>query len=242
MSVRRSRSPLVAAVTVLGVLAAVAVLGRPEPVRAEPVDPSTATVQVEGVGTATGTPDVLRVTIGAETTAETVAAALSGTDAAIRRVHDALRAEGVPEDDVRTVNLAVHPAYGGDGQQIVGYTARHDLDVTLRDLSRAGAQIGLLVDAGGDAARLQGVAFWLEDDAALQAEARAAAFAAARGKAEQYAELTGRALGEVVEVREQSTPSEPVPYATDARGGEAVPLSPGTATVAVTAQVRWSLR
>jgi len=243
MPVRRSRSPLVAAVALAGVVAAVAVLGRPEPVRAEPVDPAAATVQVDGVGTATGTPDVLRVTVGVETTAGTVDDALQRADSAARAVLDALRAEEVPGDDVQTVNLSIYPTYGNDGQAIVGYTARHDLSVTLRDLSRAGATIGVLVDAGGDAARVQGVAFALEDDAALREQARAAAFAAARVKAEQYAGLTGRPLGEVVEVRESaSAPSEPLPYATtDACGREDVPLAPGSATVAVTVQVRWSL-
>jgi uncharacterized protein YggE len=224
-------------------VAVVAVLGRPEPVRAEPVDPAAATVLVDGVGTATGRPDVLRVTVGAETTAGTVDDALQQADAAARRVLDALRTEGVPDDDVQTVNVSIYPTYGDDGQAITGYTARHDLAVTLRDLSRAGATIGVLVDAGGDAARVQGVAFALEDDAALQEQARAAAFAAAREKAEQYAALTGRPLGAVIEVRESaSPPAEPLPYATtDAGGREDVPLAPGSATVAVTVAVRWSL-
>jgi uncharacterized protein YggE len=240
MSVRRSHSPLVAAVTLVGVVAAIAVLGRPEPVRAEPVDAAAATVQVDGVGTATGTPDVVRVTVGVETTANTVDDALQRADSAARRVLDALRAEEVPEDDVQTVNLSIYPTYGSDGQAIVGYTARHDLAVTLRDLSRAGTTIGVLVDAGGDAARVQGIAFALEDDVALQEQARAEAFDAARLKAEQYADLTGRPLGEVVEVRESSSPPEPLPYATT-DAGEEVPLAPGSATVAVTVQVRWSL-
>jgi uncharacterized protein YggE len=244
MPVRRFRHPLFAVVTIVGVVAAIAFLGRTETVRAAPGDTSSdAGVQVEGVGTATGAPDVLRVTIGVETVADTVDDALQEADVAAGRVLDALRAEGVPEDDVQTVNLSIYPAYGNDGQEIVGYTARHDLDVTLRDLSRAGTAVGVLVDAGGDAARLQGVSFSLEDDAALQEEARAEAFAAARHKAGQYAELTGRGLGEVIEIREQVTPSDPQPFATtDASGGETVPLAPGSATVAVTVQVHWSLR
>jgi uncharacterized protein YggE len=240
----RSRS-LLAAVAVVGSAAAIALVLRPAGVGAAPTDPpAEAGVLVDGVGTATGTPDVLRVTIGVETTAETVDAALQDANAAARRVLEAVRGEGVAEDDVQTANVSIHPTYDQNGQQITGYVARHDLQVTLRDLGGAGAAISALVAAGGDAARLQGVAFSLDDDAALQEEARAEAFAAAREKAEQYAELTGRELGEVVEVREQVTPSGPIPYLTAdaAMTAEAVPLTPGSATVSITATVRWALR
>jgi uncharacterized protein YggE len=245
MPVRRSRPALFAIAVLVGTVAAVIVVGRPAAVRAAPGDaPPEVGVQVDGVGTAAGSPDVLRVTVGVETTADVITDALQEASAAAGRVLEAVHAAGVSVDDVRTVNVSVYPAYGDDGQEITGYTARHDLEVTLRDLSGAGTAIGKLVEAGGDAARLQGVSFSLEDDAALQEEARADAFAAARQKAEQYARLTGRELGDVVEVREQVTPSGPVPYAMgDAAGSvEAVPIQPGTSTVAVTVQVRWSLR
>jgi uncharacterized protein YggE len=246
MPARRAVSPLAAAVTCAGAAAAIALLVRPDAVRAEPVPPVPgAAVAVEGTGTATGVPDVLRVTVGVETTAAAVADALRDTDAAARGLLEALRDQGVPEADVRTANVAIHPGYDDHGQQITGYTARHDLEVTLRDLDRAGEVIGVLTETGGDAVRLHGVAYTLEDDAVPQEEARAEAFAAARATAEQYAQLTGRQLGDVVEVREQVTSSGPIPYgASDAAGAEAaaVALAPGSATVSVTVQVRWSLR
>ena len=246
MPARRALSPLLAVVPVVGIAVAIALVVRPEVVRAEPVEASPgATVQVDGVGTATGVPDVLRVTVGAESTAEAVADALADADAAARALLEALRDQDVPEADVQTINVSIYPTYDDHGQEITGYTARHDLEVTLRDLERAGEVIGVLADVGGDAVRLQGVAYALEDDAAPQEEARAEAFAAARVKAEQYAELTGRPLGDVVEVREQVTSSGPMPYAaSDAGGAEAmaVALAPGSATVSVTVQVQWSLR
>ena len=61
------------------------------------------------------------------------------------------------------------PRYDGDGQAITGYLAGQDLAVTLRDLGTAGATIGAAVEAGGDAARLQGIAYELDDDTALRA-------------------------------------------------------------------------
>jgi len=181
---RRLTHPLLAVVTVLGVVTAVTLLDGPQVVRAAPADPpSEAGVQVDGVGTSTGAPDVLRVTVGVETTADAVGVALADANAAARRVFDALRAEEVPDGDVRTVNLSVYPAYGENGREITGYIARQDLEVTLRDLGRAGETIGVLAEVGGDAVRLQGVSYSLEDDTALQEEARAEAFAGARHNA-----------------------------------------------------------
>jgi uncharacterized protein len=111
-------------------------------------------------------------------------------------------------------------------------------------MGEAGAVIGRLADAGGDAARVQGISYVLEDDAALQEQARADAFADARRKAEQYAELAGRELGEVVSVRENVTAPGPMPYAAadSAAGASEMAIAPGSTTVTVTAEVRWSLR
>jgi hypothetical protein len=224
---------------------------RPGPVRAAPEEPAPggsearAGVEIGGVGTATGTPDVLRVTLGVETTAGTVDDALSGTDAAARRVLEALREADVPERDVQTANVSVYPRYGPEGEAITGYTARHDLSVTLRDVGTAGAVIASVTDAGGDAARIEHVSYALEDDAALQERARAAAFADAERKARQYAALVGRELGEVLSVRENVATPGPLPYAAAdeaAASGGSVRLEPGSTAVTVTAEVRWSLR
>lgn len=236
--------PSLAVAGLVGAVAVVALLASPQQVRAAPADPAReAGVQVEGVGTASGRPDVLRVTIGVETSAENVDEALTAADEAARRVLAALRAADVPERDVQTVNVSVWPRHGHEGEEITGYTARHDLLVTLRSVDQAGETIAEAVEASGNAARVQSLAYALEDDEALQEQARAQAFADAQRKAEQYAELAGRELGDLVWVNEQVTPSGPIPYAGDsAAGGEAVPLAPGSTTVTVTAEARWSLR
>jgi uncharacterized protein YggE len=241
---------LLTAVAVLVLAAALVLVLRPGAVRAAPEEPApdvaaTPTgVEVGGVGTATGTPDVLRFTVGVEVSADAVDEALSGADDAARGVIAALREADVPERDVQTTNVSVHPRYDNEGRDITGYTARHDLSVTLHDIGAAGALIASVVEAGGDAARLEGISYALEDDAAVRAEARSAAFADARRRAEQYAELVGRELGEVLWVRENVSTPGPMPYAAadEAAAGGALALEPGSAAVTVTAEVRWSLR
>jgi uncharacterized protein len=105
--------------------------------------------------------------------------------------------------------------------------------------------LAAVADAGGDATRIGGISFALDDDAAVRAQAREAAFADARQRAEQYADLVGRELGDVLWVRENvTTPAPPVPYAAEAAAdaGGALRLEPGSTEVTVTAEVRWSLR
>jgi uncharacterized protein YggE len=243
---------LLAAAAAFGLATALLLVLRPGAAGAAPDAPApeipagtSAGVAVGGVGTATGTPDVLRFTVGVEVTADRVDDALSGADDAARRVIAALDAADVPGEDVQTSNVSVHPRYGDEGERITGYTGRHDLSVTLRDIGAAGAVIASVADAGGDAARIEGISYALEDDAAAQEEARAAAFADARRRAEQYAELVGRELGEVLEVRENVSMPAPLPYAADeaaASGGGRLALEPGSTAVTVTAEVRWSLR
>ena len=244
MPARRSSVPLLVLVVVLlAVAGSTAVLGSAGPAVAAPEDPpSDAGIQVDGVGRASAAPDVVRFPVGVESSAATVGEALAGTDAAALRLLETLRELGVADSDVQTVNVSLYPRFDRDGQEITGYSARHDLTVTVRELDRAGAVMGAAVEAGGDAARLQGLSLALEDDAAVQAKAREKAFDAARAKAEQYAELTGATLGDVVWVREQvSTAGPAAGFATDAAAAEAVPIAAGSAEVVVTVAVRWSL-
>jgi uncharacterized protein YggE len=203
-----------------------------------------AGVRVAGVGTASARPDVLRFRVGVEVTAETVDAALASANAAAARVLSALEERGVADRDVQTASVEVHPRYDAKGQEITGYVVRQDLSVAVHELDTAGATISAAVAAGGNAARLSGVQFVLEDDTAVLAEARDEAYAAARAKAEQYAGLAGRELGAVLAIREDVDQSSPQPYLAEAesRAAAPVPLAPGSAEVSVRVDVRWALR
>jgi len=98
---------LLAAVAAVGLATALLLVLRPGAAGAAPDEPapgadpgSSAGVAVGGVGTATGTPDVLRVTVGVEVTADGVDDALTRADEAARRVIAALGQADVPAEDV----------------------------------------------------------------------------------------------------------------------------------------------
>jgi uncharacterized protein YggE len=211
---------------------------------AEAADPAQQGIVVAGLGKVSGTPDVLRLQVGVEVRRADVSAALSAANTLQNRVRDALRRGGVDPKDMQTSDVSIYPNFDDKGRPN-GYTVSQRLTVKLRDLARAGRTIGEAVDAGGSAARVHGVSFDLEDNAALLQRARDAAFADARQKAQRYADLSGRALGPVELVSEQLPGEHPVPYATpatDAAKSSAVPIEPGRSEVSVAVTVRWSLR
>lgn len=247
---------LIAAVAVAGVAAAAAftlgsAAGSPAaaaagpPAAGEPAaQPSTTGVLVDGLGRVAGTPDVLRVELGVEVKRPDVSSALFEASSTLGKVRAAVSKAGVADKDVQTTGLNVYPAYDNKGR-IDGYQVSEQVRVVLRDLGRAGRTIGAAVQAGGDAARLEGVSFSLEDNARLLAQARDAAFADARTKAERYADLAGRKLGVVQLVTETVSDPRPVAFATLAKAADAasqaVPIDAGTSQVSVSVQVRWSL-
>ena len=198
-------------------------------------------IAVTGRGVVSGEPDTLVANFAVETSGSTVADALQRANTAATRVRDALVRGGVAKADLQTSDVSI-TARRDDAQVITGYTVSQGVTARLRNLPKAGALMTAAITAGGDAARLNGVSFEIEDDTALLAQARKRAFADARAKAELYAREAGRPLGRVVEVREE-TPGR-------WGGGDsksmsvadfAMPIEPGRQQLAVTVTVEWAL-
>ena len=120
------------------------------------------------------------------------------------------------------------------------------MTATFHDLSTAGRHIAATVASAGNAATVNGLSFDLSSDTKLLALARSAAFADAKARAQQYAELSGRALGSVQHVTESIvSPDQPQLFkgaAVAASGGAApVPVQPGQQPVTVMVTVVWQL-
>jgi uncharacterized protein YggE len=203
-------------------------------------------VLVSGTGEVTGRPDTLVARFGTEATASTVDDALARADRALGRITDALKKGGVDAADLQTAGLDIYPQYSNDGRQVTGYQAQQQLTVTFRDVDAAGRLIGRAVSAGGDAARLSGLSFRIDDDSALLADARRKAFDDAKAKADLYGDAAGRGLGRVVSVTETVTGND-TPYpmgqyyaARDSAAGADVNIEAGQQQLSVTVTVEWS--
>jgi uncharacterized protein YggE len=238
---------------VLVVLASVVLLspgplgGRPAfasaaaPADSPPAGQFLENVLVTGTGEVSGEPDTLTVDFAVEAGGSTVGQALDGAKVAAVEMRDALVRAGIARADLQTSNFSIGSKVNND-QQITGYTVNQGLTAKIRDLRRAGDLISAAIAAGGNAARLNGVSFAIENDAALLAEARKKAFADARQKAELYAHEAGRPLGRVVQVNE-TAPSYGVPVGqfSPAAMDSRFPIEPGRQRVTVNVTVEWAL-
>lgn len=218
------------------------------PAHVSAAEPQLGSVTVDGLGKVTGTPDVLRLQMGVSERAGDVSAALERANADMTKVQAALRAHQVADKDVQTSQVNIFPTYTDHGT-VNGYQVSESLIAKLRDLAHAGNTISDAAAAGGDAVRIEGVAFTLEDNTNLVRQARDAAYADAKAKAEQYAKLAKRSLAEVKKVSETTTAPDPRPYDApmmlSSAGGAAaktVPIDPGSEQVAVNVTVVWTLQ
>ncbi|MGB6181032.1 MAG: SIMPL domain-containing protein [Rhodococcus sp. (in: high G+C Gram-positive bacteria)] len=202
-------------------------------------------VSVNGVGEVQGTPDTLTAQVGVETTADDVTTAIDEANAAVTAVTDAVVAAGVDRADIQTQQVSIDPQYSGalpgGTSEISGYRASNILSVTVRDLSSASDVLGDATSAGGNAARLSGVSFRIDDDSDLIDDARARAFADARDRAEQYASLAGSDLGRVLSISENITGQGPSPRFADSSAASSIPVEPGQQTVSVSVAVQFAL-
>jgi len=194
------------------------------------------TLTVTGTGRIPATPDVLRLSVGVTVSRPTVKDAVNGANAAAGRVIKALKDNGVADKDLQTNYVNVMDQWDNTGHRS-GFNATNTLTARLRDIPKAGAVMAAVVDAGGDDVRLQGLSFDLEDNKGPMAEARQAAMDDARGKAEDLARLSGRKLGRVLAVDDNSRSMAPsMPYTTGYAGSAGmaadsaaspVPVQPG---------------
>lgn len=159
-------------------------------------EPAPDTVVVTGTGRATAAPDTIVLDLQLEGHGSTVSEALSVLTEASRTCHEAL-----PGQHVRTHGLGVHPRHDNQGRQ-VGHTAYQQVTVRTTDPDGAGELIQRLSEAVGNGLGVNGLRPELADTSELAAQARQRAYADALARAEQFAALAGRGLGEVRQVRE----------------------------------------
>ena len=171
-----------------------------------------AGIWVSGQGKITLEPDLAVLNLGVEANAETVAAAREQAATAMDAIVASLTANGVETRDIQTRFFNISPQYeftqvteGGirtNKQVLVGYRVSNSAAVKIRDLSAVGTIIDDVAGAGGDATRINGISFTVEDTSPLMTQLREDAVGDALAKAAQFARLTGVSLGNLVFISE----------------------------------------
>ncbi len=200
-------------------------------------------ITVAGTGRVTVVPDIGLINLGVEVSRPTVAEARSEAAAAMDAVRASLQQNGVEDRDIATQFFNIQPQYGNAEPvdrglpTIIGYTVSNQVTVKVRQLDSISQVLDGAIGAGGNAMRVNGVSFTVDEPERYEAEARDLAVADARERAEQLASLAGVQLGSARAVNETygGVPSGAFPAASQRSGDTSI--SPGETEVTLTVSV-----
>lgn len=215
-----------------------------------------AEIQVQAAGpvvelavteTVNSRPDIVSVSAGVSTQAQTAVAAMQDNATKMTAVVARIKALGIAEDDVQTSGISLSPQYDYDQttqrQVFRGYVVSNRVSVKLRKVQDTGRVLDALVAAG--ATDIGGPDFAVDDDATQRSEARRNALARAQAQATEYARLTGYSGVKLLEINESMSgysPPMPMLRAVKAEAADAsTPVQPGLVGTAVNITVKYEL-
>ena len=213
------------------------------------VPPILQTVSVTGTGRSTVTPDRVTFSVGVQTVASTVDAAVNENNRKVAAVIAALKAAGAKDAELNTSNFSIWPQQDyqqGKLPQILGYQVSNTVTVRREKVGDAGKLLQTAVNAGVNTS--SGLQFEVSDPAKGRDEGLRAAFADARAKAALLAAASGRALGRAVTIAEGSQvqpPNYPRPMAMRAEAAQVasdVPVESGSQENVYTVSVVFELQ
>jgi uncharacterized protein YggE len=163
-------------------------------------------VVVVGEGSVTVAPDFARIRSGVSTSAKTVKEASDANSKLMTSVIASLIDAGIAKKDIQTSEFSIEPVYASPtppaGPKLSGYRVSNQVNVTIHQIAQLSEILDRLVKAGATDAG--SVAFLISDREKALDQAREAAIANARHKAELYAHASGLTLGGVAWITESS--------------------------------------
>jgi hypothetical protein len=203
-----------------------------------------AQITVTGAATVQGAPDTVNFSIGVQTTASTATGALSANNSQVRRLEHALEGNGVTAPEMQTSSLDISTNTDSSGY-VTGFSVDDDLNVTMRQVSDAGAALDAAASSVGNNVSLNGISFSISNTSGLLATARAEAMTNARTEADQLAAGAGLKLGPIVKVTDEENAQPSYFYGNDdfapAASSASVPLERGTQPISVQVSVVYAL-
>jgi uncharacterized protein YggE len=227
------------------IVAVAALSVRPGPVAGAPTSGSDSAIHsltVSGSGKVTVVPDVARVYLGVTLTKPTVKEARDAAAKTMTDVLAAIKGLGIADADIQTTGLSLSARYAnGSSTKIVGYIISEQVQVTVRNLDKAGEVVDAATAKG--ATDVNGISFELADPAKALDDARGAAVTAARTSALAMASAAHVTLGAVISISDASAPG-PIYYGAASAAPMAdvkTPVQPGTQDVSAVVTVVFEL-
>jgi uncharacterized protein YggE len=201
------------------------------------------TIAVAGSGKVTVVPDLATASLGVNVQKQSAKAAREAGAAAMTKVIAAIKALGIDDKDITTSMVSLGPVYDYQStvQRITGYQLQNTVSVVVRDLAKVSDVLDDSVAAG--ATTVNGVSFDVADRTAAEAQARQAAMADAKAKADTLSSAADVAITGVASISESvSTPiwySPEMSVAGGAKADAATPVMPGSTDITITVQVSY---
>ncbi len=196
---------------------------------------------VSASGRADARPDEARLQLGVQSAAASAGEASRVNREKMERVSAALARLGVKPDDLQTQNLSLQRI--DYGKERGSFRAHNILEVKLRDMKRVGEAVTAVTEAGANV--LSGPDLRVSDREAASRSAYAAAYRAAKARADAYAEAAGLKVERILAIYDGGESMMPPPYYGRAVSNEAVaqasppPVSPAPFNAGVdTTEVR----
>lgn len=194
------------------------------------------------------TPDRAAINLGVETRGATAAAASAENARKQRAIIDTLRAMGIPQAQITTVNYSVSPDMRHDPEgrtppRVIGYVVSNTVRAELRRIDQVGPAIDAALKKGAN--QVNGIEFIASAADSARREALASAVSKARAEAEVLARAAGGSLGALIELSSTGPVYRPM-YA--ARGqmmdmaqasAAPTPIEPGEQTITAHVSARW---
>ena len=202
-------------------------------------------IAVTGRGEVKVSPDRATIQISVQTRASTAAAAAAENANKQQAVLMALRALGLGNDQLSTINYNVYPEQRyeqGKEPVIVGYTVTNTILAEVRKLGQVGPAIDAALSHGAN--MISSLQFYASNTETARRTAIAAAIEKARADAEAAARAAHGTLGTLLEISigaYSPPPPRPMMMLKQA-GGRAeadTPINPGEEMLAVEVATRW---
>jgi uncharacterized protein YggE len=201
-------------------------------------------VGFSAVGSASITPDGIKLSGSANTLARTSSAGLSEIAKIGESIRQVLAANNVDKKNISSANLSIYPEYSytpTGGRNLLGYRVSQGYEVVLEDGKAAGGVIDQLISATGDKFQINSISSFVTDLEAVTKSARADAIAKAKIKAQDYAQLTGKKLGKILSINESGSEAPVMPMATS-KEALGTSFDMGSTKVEVSLFVSWELK
>jgi uncharacterized protein YggE len=203
-------------------------------------------LDVVAIGEVTRVPDIARITSGVITQAPTATEAIRLNAARMNAVRDALRRAGIADRDIQTSNLSLQPQYRYAENQppvLTGYQAANEVSIRFREIAQTGRILDALVAQGAN--QISGPMLEIDRPEAALDEARTAALATARARAELYARALGMQVRRILWVSESGMAGPPMPRPVAvlrAQAAQVANIDPGEQRLSVALTVSFELQ